>query len=188
MFARVGWSQGGVQKVDFTDIDRSVAIGFSLAGKHRGGRHGEVGLAGVVRQISRSGKRYLAAGGLGGIIGDGQLPQPCESVQCQSKGALLACLPPALLKRHAAGGGSPRAGRQARTDAAPATRRRRPADHRRSRAPGRCLTGFHPAARHGLRRSHKCGMTFLLSRPMILCPQADLGDDSHGSGRPWLLW
>jgi len=40
----------------------------------------------------------------------------------------------------------------------------------------------------GLRRSHKCGMTFLLSRPMILCPQADLGDDSHGSGRPWLLW
>jgi len=39
-----------------------------------------------------------------------------------------------------------------------------------------------------LRRSHKCGMTFLLSRPMILCPQADLGDDSHGSGRPWLLW
>jgi len=39
-----------------------------------------------------------------------------------------------------------------------------------------------------LRRSHKCGMTFLLFGPVILCPQADLGDDSRGSGRPWLLW
>jgi high affinity Mn2+ porin len=28
----------------------------------------------VVNQISRSSKLYLAAGGLGGIIGDGQLP------------------------------------------------------------------------------------------------------------------
>jgi len=46
---------------------------------------------------------------------------------------------------------------------------------------------IHPRALW-LRRSHKCGMTFLLFGPVILCPQADLGDDSRGSGRPWLLW
>jgi high affinity Mn2+ porin len=33
-----------------------------------------VGLAGAVNRISHQGKLYLAAGGLGGIIGDGQLP------------------------------------------------------------------------------------------------------------------
>jgi high affinity Mn2+ porin len=33
-----------------------------------------VGLAGAVNRISHDGKLYLAAGGLGGIIGDGQLP------------------------------------------------------------------------------------------------------------------
>ena len=33
-----------------------------------------MGLAGAVNRISHQGKLYLAAGGLGGIIGDGQLP------------------------------------------------------------------------------------------------------------------
>jgi high affinity Mn2+ porin len=31
-------------------------------------------LAGAINRISHQGKLYLAAGGLGGIIGDGQLP------------------------------------------------------------------------------------------------------------------
>jgi high affinity Mn2+ porin len=75
MFARLGWTQGGVEEVDFTDIDQTLSIGFSLAGTRWGRPDDTVGLAGVVNQISRSGKEYLAAGGLGGIIGDGQLPQ-----------------------------------------------------------------------------------------------------------------
>ena len=33
-----------------------------------------MGLAGAVNRISHQGKLYLAAGGLGGIIGDGRLP------------------------------------------------------------------------------------------------------------------
>ena len=38
------------------------------------GRPGDtVGLAGVVNEISAIGSQYLAAGGLGGIIGDGKL-------------------------------------------------------------------------------------------------------------------
>jgi high affinity Mn2+ porin len=75
MFARVGWTQGGVEEVDFTDIDQTLSIGFSLAGARWGRPDDTVGLAGVVNQISRSAKEYLAAGGLGGIIGDGQLPE-----------------------------------------------------------------------------------------------------------------
>ena len=33
-----------------------------------------IGLAGAINRISHQGKLYLAAGGLGGIIGDGRLP------------------------------------------------------------------------------------------------------------------
>jgi high affinity Mn2+ porin len=75
LFARIGWTQGGVQEDDFTDIDQSLSVGLSLTGARWGRPDDTVGLAGVVNQISRSGKLYLAAGGLGGIIGDGQLPQ-----------------------------------------------------------------------------------------------------------------
>ena len=73
MFARIGWTQGGVEEYDFTDIDQSVQIGLSLTGTRWGRPDDTVGLAGVANQISRSAKEYLAAGGLGGIIGDGQL-------------------------------------------------------------------------------------------------------------------
>jgi high affinity Mn2+ porin len=75
LFARAGWTQGGVEEYDFTDIDQSLQIGLSLAGTRWGRPNDTVGLAGAVDQISRSGKLYLAAGGPGGIIGDGQLPE-----------------------------------------------------------------------------------------------------------------
>jgi high affinity Mn2+ porin len=75
LFARVGWTQGGVEEVDFTDIDQTVSIGLSLAGTRWGRPDDTVGLAGVANQISNAAKRYLAAGGLGGIIGDGALPE-----------------------------------------------------------------------------------------------------------------
>jgi high affinity Mn2+ porin len=75
MFARVGWTQGGIEEYDFTDIDQSVQIGLSLQGTRWGRPDDTVGLAAVANQISHDGKVYLAAGGLGGIIGDGQLPE-----------------------------------------------------------------------------------------------------------------
>jgi high affinity Mn2+ porin len=74
MFARAGWTQGGIEEVDFTDIDQTLAIGFSLAGTRWGRPDDTVGLAGVANQSSHNAKVYFAAGGLGGIIGDGQLP------------------------------------------------------------------------------------------------------------------
>ena len=75
MFARAGWSQGAVQEYDFTDINQTVSGGFSLAGTRWGRPDDTMGLAGVISQISPAGRQYLAAGGLGGIIGDGQLPK-----------------------------------------------------------------------------------------------------------------
>jgi high affinity Mn2+ porin len=74
MFARAGWSQGSVEEDDFTEINQTLSIGLSLSGTGWGRPGDTVGLAGVANQISHAAKLYLAAGGLGGIIGDGQLP------------------------------------------------------------------------------------------------------------------
>ena len=75
MFAKAGWTQPDVEETDFTDISESAAIGLSLKGSRWDRPDDTVGLAAVVDQISHSGKLYLAAGGLGGIVGDGRLPQ-----------------------------------------------------------------------------------------------------------------
>jgi high affinity Mn2+ porin len=74
MFIRMGWTEGGVEEVDFTDINASVSAGLSMSGSRWQRSDDTVGLAVVANQISRDAKEYLAAGGLGGIIGDGQLP------------------------------------------------------------------------------------------------------------------
>jgi high affinity Mn2+ porin len=73
MFLRGGWCQGGVEEVDFTDVDVSVSYGLSLKGSHWCRPDDNVGLAMVVNQISNPGREYFGAGGLGGIIGDGEL-------------------------------------------------------------------------------------------------------------------
>jgi len=75
LFARAGWSQGGVQEDAFTDINQAVSMGLSLAGTRWGRPDDTVGLAGAISEISAGGRQYLAAGGLGGIIGDGKLPK-----------------------------------------------------------------------------------------------------------------
>jgi len=74
VFARASVSQGTVEEVDFTDINQSISAGLSLTGSRWGRPDDTAGLAGVANRISHQGKLYLAAGGLGGIIGDGQLP------------------------------------------------------------------------------------------------------------------
>lgn len=74
MFARVGKASGNTEAYDFTDIDRTVAVGLSLKGS-RWSRPGDtVGLSGIVNDISAARARFLNAGGLGIVVGDGQLP------------------------------------------------------------------------------------------------------------------
>lgn len=74
MFARVGKSAGNVEAYEFTDIDRTVAAGLSLKGSYWARADDTVGLAGIVNGISAARERFLNAGGLGIVVGDGQLP------------------------------------------------------------------------------------------------------------------
>lgn len=76
VFARAGWADGAYEAYEFTDIDRSYSGGVSLSGK-RWGREGDtVALAAVVNQASSARQRFLDAGGLGILVGDGRLPHP----------------------------------------------------------------------------------------------------------------
>ena len=74
LFARVGVSDGSIEPYDFTDIDRTAQIGGSLNGKSWGRAQDRVGLALIANGISAEHRRYLAAGGLGVLVGDGKLP------------------------------------------------------------------------------------------------------------------
>jgi high affinity Mn2+ porin len=76
MFARVGRASGNVEAYEFTDIDRTVAVGLSLKGSRWARANDTVGLAGIVNGISAARERFLNAGGLGVVVGDGQLPHP----------------------------------------------------------------------------------------------------------------
>jgi high affinity Mn2+ porin len=76
VFARLGQAGGDVETYEFTDIDRTVSAGMSLqaARWHRAGD--TVGMAVINNGISAARQRYLNAGGLGLLVGDGRLPHP----------------------------------------------------------------------------------------------------------------
>jgi high affinity Mn2+ porin len=76
VFARAGWSGGDVEPYEFSDIDRTVSGGVSLTGKRWGRPSDTLALAAVVNEISKVHQAYLAAGGLGILVGDGRLPHP----------------------------------------------------------------------------------------------------------------
>ena len=76
MFARMGDAGGNVETYEYTEIDRAVSAGLSLSGGKWHRTADTVGLAGVVNAISKARQHYLAAGGLGILIGDGRLPHP----------------------------------------------------------------------------------------------------------------
>jgi high affinity Mn2+ porin len=72
-FVRASLNDGSKEAYEFTEINRSVSAGLSLKGTGWGRSADTIGIAGVVNAISASAQRYFAAGGLGILIGDGQL-------------------------------------------------------------------------------------------------------------------
>lgn len=75
-FARLGTAGGNVEAYEFTDIDRTVSAGLSLRGTRWQRAEDTLGLAAINNGISAARERYLNAGGLGILVGDGRLPHP----------------------------------------------------------------------------------------------------------------
>jgi high affinity Mn2+ porin len=76
VFARAGVANGDIEPYEFSDIDRSAALGVSLRGKRWDRPDDTLAVAGVIDGISAEHQLYFADGGLGILVGDGRLPHP----------------------------------------------------------------------------------------------------------------
>ena len=74
VFARLSVNDGSREAYEFTDVNWSASVGFLLKGNQWNRADDSVGLAVAVNGISAAARAYFAAGGLGILIGDGQLP------------------------------------------------------------------------------------------------------------------
>jgi high affinity Mn2+ porin len=73
VFGRVSWNDGQTQNWMFTEMDRAVSVGGALTGQRWNRPNDTVGLGTNVGWISAGRRRYLEAGGIGFITGDGRL-------------------------------------------------------------------------------------------------------------------
>jgi len=80
MFSRATWSPGRTEILGWTDCSESLSFGTVLAGTVWGRPNDKIGIAGVVEGLSAEARAYFAAGGLGILIGDGQLNYRREKI------------------------------------------------------------------------------------------------------------
>ena len=80
ILARYGWNDGRSETWAYTEIDRNAAVAVLLKGTRWGREAGRVGAAVAVNGLSAPHRDYLAAGGVGFIIGDGQLRYGREAI------------------------------------------------------------------------------------------------------------
>jgi high affinity Mn2+ porin len=73
LFGRWSWNNGKTEIMSFTDIDASLSLGTSIKGTKWGRPDDTIGIAGAFNALSRDHRDFIAAGGLGPLIGDGQL-------------------------------------------------------------------------------------------------------------------
>jgi high affinity Mn2+ porin len=80
VFSRATWSPGLVEIIGWTDCNESLSFGTVLKGNAWGRPDDKIGVAGVVEGLSPEARAYFAAGGLGILIGDGQLNYRPEQI------------------------------------------------------------------------------------------------------------
>ena len=73
VFGRWSWNDGKTEIMAFTDIDASLSLGASIKGTRWGRPDDVVGIGGAINALSSDHRDFIAAGGLGVLIGDGQL-------------------------------------------------------------------------------------------------------------------
>jgi high affinity Mn2+ porin len=74
VFGRWSWNDGQNEIMAFTDIDASLSLGASIKGTSWGRPDDRIGIAGALNMLSSAHIGFLAAGGFGPLVGDGQLP------------------------------------------------------------------------------------------------------------------
>ncbi len=80
VFGRIGWNNGEHETWAYTESDRHASLGVQLAGARWRRKDDRLGIAYAVNALSSPHKGYLAAGGIGILLGDGRLSYGHEQV------------------------------------------------------------------------------------------------------------
>lgn len=79
-FLKASWNDGHNETWAYTEIDRSISAGWLQNGQCWHRAQDNVGVALVVNGLSKDHRNYLAAGGSGFMVGDGQLNYTPEMI------------------------------------------------------------------------------------------------------------
>jgi high affinity Mn2+ porin len=80
LFIRAGWNEGHHESFAYTEVNNTIAFGGDLLGKPWQRPSDKIGLAFVADGISEQHARYLQLGGLGFLLGDGNLNYGHEKI------------------------------------------------------------------------------------------------------------
>jgi len=79
-FARAGWDDGRTESFAYTEVDQTFAEGVGASGAWWHRKQDRAGVAFVSNAIKKDHQNYLAAGGLGFLLGDGHLAYGRENI------------------------------------------------------------------------------------------------------------
>jgi high affinity Mn2+ porin len=79
-FARFGWDDGRTESFAYTEVDQTFAEGVGANGAWWHRKQDRAGIAFVSNAIKKDHQNYLAAGGLGFLLGDGHLTYGRENI------------------------------------------------------------------------------------------------------------
>ena len=80
VFLRAGWNEGQHESYAYTEVDQTVAAGASLSGESFSRPNDKIGIAFVSNAIKHDHQEYLRYGGLGFLLGDGNLTYGRENI------------------------------------------------------------------------------------------------------------
>jgi high affinity Mn2+ porin len=80
IFGRLGWSDGRNEAFEYTEVDRTFQLGIFAKGDRWKRRNDRVGGVFVANGIVKAHQQYLALGGLGFLLGDGNLSYGPEKI------------------------------------------------------------------------------------------------------------
>ena len=79
-YARFGWDNGKTESFAYTEVDQTFNQGLGVKGAWWHRKQDRAGIAFVSNAIKKDHQNYLAAGGLGFLLGDGHLTYGRENI------------------------------------------------------------------------------------------------------------
>jgi carbohydrate-selective porin OprB len=80
VYGRLGWNEGQHESFAYTEVDQTMAVGADCSGRAWSRPYDKIGLTYVTNAIKADHQEYLRLGGLGFLLGDGNLNYAREDI------------------------------------------------------------------------------------------------------------